>query len=130
LVLNIHLVVQFSKLTGDYSSLSVPDLKILALTWMLEKEHNGTEHLRSQPKKLEFIDVDKKPKPKPQNKETKIEIPENDGWITPDNIQAVTAKFLGQHLQLKSEVDHNKKTVGCITADFSMQVSNNLYLMN
>ncbi|KAJ3341525.1 Nin1 binding protein [Gonapodya sp. JEL0774] len=43
-------VTSFSKKTGDFSVLSVTDLKVLALTWMLEKEVNGIAHLRTAPK--------------------------------------------------------------------------------
>ncbi|KAJ3394134.1 Nin1 binding protein [Lobulomyces angularis] len=40
----------FAKKTGDFPSLSVTDLKVLALTWMLEKEaNNGVSHLRTEP---------------------------------------------------------------------------------
>ncbi|KAL2915440.1 20S-pre-rRNA D-site endonuclease nob1 [Polyrhizophydium stewartii] len=42
-------VVAFAKKTGDFSSLSVADLRIMALTWMIEKETNGVEHLRKEP---------------------------------------------------------------------------------
>ncbi|KAJ3187438.1 Nin1 binding protein [Gaertneriomyces sp. JEL0708] len=42
-------VVAFSKKTGDYAALSRTDLKILALTYMLEKESNGISHLRTEP---------------------------------------------------------------------------------
>ncbi|KAI9146049.1 Nin one binding Zn-ribbon like-domain-containing protein [Paraphysoderma sedebokerense] len=46
----IHEVSNFAKKTGDYPSLSIPDIKVLALTWMLEKEAHGTvEHLRKEP---------------------------------------------------------------------------------
>ncbi|CAG0902153.1 unnamed protein product [Darwinula stevensoni] len=45
----IQFVTQFSKKTGDYPSLSATDLKVLALTLQLEKEHVGTEHIRSEP---------------------------------------------------------------------------------
>ncbi|KAJ3043121.1 Nin1 binding protein [Rhizophlyctis rosea] len=42
-------VVAFSKKTGDYASLSATDLKVLALTWMMEKEARGVAHLRTEP---------------------------------------------------------------------------------
>lgn len=46
---SIQLVTDFSKNTGDYVSLSATDLKILALTYQLEVEHVGTEHIRKEP---------------------------------------------------------------------------------
>ncbi|CAG9862732.1 unnamed protein product [Phyllotreta striolata] len=42
-------VTEFSKKTGDYPSLSATDIKVLALTYQLEKEKVGTEHLRKEP---------------------------------------------------------------------------------
>lgn len=42
-------VVAFSKKTGDFASLSAVDLKVLALTWLLEKEAKGIEHIRTAP---------------------------------------------------------------------------------
>ncbi|KAI8919841.1 Nin one binding Zn-ribbon like-domain-containing protein [Powellomyces hirtus] len=42
-------VVAFSKKTGDFGALSAVDLKVLALTYMLEKEARGVEHLRTEP---------------------------------------------------------------------------------
>lgn len=46
-------VTRFSRLTGDYSVLSLVDLKVLALAYFLEKcTHNGSvDHLRKYPPK-------------------------------------------------------------------------------
>ena len=44
-----YVVVQFSKKTGDYASLSLTDIKVLALTLQLEWERVGRDHLRSEP---------------------------------------------------------------------------------
>ena len=41
-------VTEFSKQTGDYASLSAVDLRVLALTYQLEKEYVGTEHIRTK----------------------------------------------------------------------------------
>jgi RNA-binding protein NOB1 len=45
------IVIQFSKKTGDYASLSKTDLRVLALTWDCERRLNGgsTAHLRIAP---------------------------------------------------------------------------------
>ena len=45
----IILVMQFAKKTGDYTSLSITDIKVLALTLQLEWEKVGRDHLRSEP---------------------------------------------------------------------------------
>ena len=42
-------VTDFSKKTGDFGSLSATDIKVLALTYMLEATHVGTKHLNDQP---------------------------------------------------------------------------------
>ena len=46
----IKIVSDFSKKTGDFASLSATDIKVLALTYMLEVRHVGIDHLLSEPK--------------------------------------------------------------------------------
>ncbi|XP_018572482.1 RNA-binding protein NOB1 [Anoplophora glabripennis] len=46
---NIKIVTDFSKKTGDYPSLSITDIKVMALTYQLEKEKVGINHLRTEP---------------------------------------------------------------------------------
>lgn len=47
---NIKFITEFSKKTGDYSSLSATDIKVMALTYQMEKEKLGTvEHLKQEP---------------------------------------------------------------------------------
>lgn len=48
-------VVNFSKKTGDFASLSAVDLRVMALTYMLEVEANGTKRLRKEPVKVNTI---------------------------------------------------------------------------
>ena len=45
----IRTVSGFAKLTGDLPVLSSVDLRVLALTWMLQKETGGVAHLRTVP---------------------------------------------------------------------------------
>lgn len=49
LTLNIFAVTEFSKKSGDYTSLSATDIKVIALTYQLEKEKVGTAHLKDAP---------------------------------------------------------------------------------
>ena len=42
-------VTDFSKLTGDFKSLSVTDLKVLALTYMIEVQKNGLKNIKTAP---------------------------------------------------------------------------------
>ena len=37
--------------TGDYKSLSAVDIKVMALTYQLEKEFVGSDHIKSAPEK-------------------------------------------------------------------------------
>lgn len=46
---NVKVITEFSKKTGDYPSLSATDIKVMALTYQLEKELVGIEHLRTEP---------------------------------------------------------------------------------
>ncbi|XP_011705852.1 PREDICTED: RNA-binding protein NOB1 [Wasmannia auropunctata] len=46
---NIKFVTEFAKKSGDYTSLSATDIKIIALTYQLEKEKVGTTHLKDIP---------------------------------------------------------------------------------
>jgi RNA-binding protein NOB1 len=46
---SLLLVTEFSKKTGDYPSLSATDIKVLALTYQLELEQVGSDHLKKEP---------------------------------------------------------------------------------
>ncbi|XP_051725808.1 RNA-binding protein NOB1 [Ctenopharyngodon idella] len=48
---HIRFVTEFAKKTGDYPSLSATDIKVLALTYQLEIENVGTDHLKKEPEK-------------------------------------------------------------------------------
>lgn len=54
---NIKFVTEFSKKTGDYRSLSATDIKVMALTYQLEKEKLGTDHLKTEPTKQKIVKV-------------------------------------------------------------------------
>ncbi|XP_043270864.1 RNA-binding protein NOB1 [Venturia canescens] len=54
---NIKFVTEFAKKTGDYTSLSATDIKVIALTYQLEKEHVGTSHLKEVPQVPKTIDA-------------------------------------------------------------------------
>lgn len=46
---NVKVLTDFAKRTGDYPSLSATDIKVMALTYQLEKEKVGINHLRTEP---------------------------------------------------------------------------------
>merc|ERR1719334_183589 len=58
---SVSVVSAFAKKTGDYRSLSATDIRLIALTYQLEKEHAGVAHLRlDPPKKAESIVIPSK----------------------------------------------------------------------
>ncbi|KAJ1679749.1 20S-pre-rRNA D-site endonuclease nob1 [Spiromyces aspiralis] len=48
---SLNFVTNFSKMTGDFASLAIADLRVLALTYMLERKSNGADHLHKEPVK-------------------------------------------------------------------------------
>ena len=46
---SMRIISEFAKKTGDFATLSLTDLTVLALTYQLEKEKTGVSHLRSEP---------------------------------------------------------------------------------
>ena len=54
---NIKFVTEFSKKTGDYASLSATDIKVIALTYQLEKEKVGLDHLKQEPVIKKIVDT-------------------------------------------------------------------------
>ncbi|KAJ1519900.1 hypothetical protein ONE63_004139 [Megalurothrips usitatus] len=64
---NIKFVTEFSKKTGDYPSLSATDIKVIALTYQLEKEKVGTEHLKSAPETQRTISFQNRPTVDPKD---------------------------------------------------------------
>ncbi|KAJ3685794.1 hypothetical protein LUZ61_014958 [Rhynchospora tenuis] len=53
----IKKVVKFAKETGDLQTLSDVDIKLIALTYMLEAQAHGTRHLRECPPPLTVMNV-------------------------------------------------------------------------
>lgn len=58
---SVRHVIEFAKKTGDYLSLSSADIKVIALTYQLEKELVGVTHLRTQPVVAKLIASREKP---------------------------------------------------------------------
>ncbi|XP_035900619.1 RNA-binding protein NOB1 [Anopheles stephensi] len=54
-------VVAVAKKTGDYASLSLVDLQVIALTYELETLHVGRDHLREEPMPAITVTADTKP---------------------------------------------------------------------
>ncbi|KAG4075751.1 hypothetical protein HA402_003577 [Bradysia odoriphaga] len=58
---SVRHVIEFAKKTGDYLSLSSADIKVIALTYQLEKELVGATHLRTEPVVAKLIASREKP---------------------------------------------------------------------
>lgn len=119
---DIAFIKKFAATTGDLASLSIADIKILALTSYLQGLHVSKNHLSKVPTKGKVLPaVANKVVP---TKETVVDEngqkgDEKDGeWITPENITQVVEKM--KSLNTKST---SKKVpiVACITVDFAMQ---------
>ncbi|ORY96547.1 Nin one binding Zn-ribbon like-domain-containing protein [Syncephalastrum racemosum] len=86
---SLKAVVEFSKKTGDYASLSMPDLKVLALTHMLAVRAGGADKISKEPKKARPSGhLPSAPPPKPRQTRKPVEEEEapaaaqDDGWET------------------------------------------------
>lgn len=76
---HVKFVTEFAKKTGDYRSLSATDIKIIALTYQLEKEHVGIEHLKTEPVHAKTLNITTRP-----NKVVKDIVKESlPGWYYP-----------------------------------------------
>lgn len=131
------LVADFARKTGDYSSLSSTDLKVLALQYTLEREANGNvDHLRTEPQQvsLSYLQLTVQPEESPERPNiffspTKVEgkpVGVGDwgdggetGWISPDNVQGYTESFTETLGDVKTQDTYK---VACLTLDFAMQV--------
>ncbi|GJQ84574.1 hypothetical protein Trydic_g238 [Trypoxylus dichotomus] len=58
---NIQIITEFAQKTGDYPNLSATDIKVMALTYQLEKTEVGTDHLRKEPIVKKTVNLFTKP---------------------------------------------------------------------
>lgn len=70
---NLKFVTEFAKKTGDYATLSLTDLTVMALTYELEKQEVGVDHLRTEP--IVAKTVFSSSKPRPEGFESKFQLP-------------------------------------------------------
>lgn len=111
-------MVEFSKKTGDYASLSAVDMHILALLYDLEKEGcNTVEHIRTEPKRAltgRITALNKNPV-----KVDEVSIATNDteeksaSNTTPSDTNALEggADFFQGKIQIPAEMVHNEQIV-------------------
>lgn len=84
-------VTEFARATGDYSSLSLTDLRVMALCWMLEVERDGGASLNKKPEfvspaqirighTIPFAEVERMEREQEEKEEAQRQL--NDGWVT------------------------------------------------
>ncbi|GLV41538.1 uncharacterized protein CBL_06767 [Carabus blaptoides fortunei] len=96
---NVKAVTEFSKKTGDYPSLSATDIKVMALTYQLEKEKVGTVHLRQEPVMAPTLQLTTH---KPKEDKSSMNI---SGFYLPGKEETKEAV---EKLQTDSSSDHNE----------------------
>ncbi|KAL1917901.1 uncharacterized protein VTP21DRAFT_3735 [Calcarisporiella thermophila] len=112
----VKAVVSFSKKTGDFPSLSMVDLKVLALAYMVEVECNGTRRLRTEPQRPKTFNG---PKPRQNEKveTTETVAPNNEEEIsvenqeTNDNEEAAEAEDQQEQIEKKKEEEEEEEEV-------------------
>ena len=121
---SVRAVIEVSKKTGDYASLSVTDLKVLALTHDLHVEHCGRDGIvydvevkppvwqdrREMAKKAEPLKAEK------VGEEMNAEVEKEDTWIDETNIDDVARR-----LEMSVGLKPLKMEVACLTTDFALQ---------
>jgi|UniRef100_A0AC35G034 RNA-binding protein NOB1 len=127
---SVRAVIQVSKKTGDYASLSVTDLKVLALTHDLHVEHCGRDGIvydvEIKPPVLKDKSKNKKvvEKPEPSKSEKVAEEmtaemkkeEKEDEWIDETNIDDVVLRS-----EMAVGLKPLKMEVACLTTDFALQ---------
>ena len=142
---SIKIVTEFAKKSGDYASLSLTDIKVMALAYMLEIRNVGKDHLKSEPevkKTVEFYkpgidgqgvknpvgffepdeneDIEENDEELDDDGEEDLENSDDEGWITPSNLKAKRLEMLGANDQDDSE-ENREIVVAILTTDFAMQ---------
>ncbi|KAI8075290.1 Nin one binding Zn-ribbon like-domain-containing protein [Gongronella butleri] len=98
----VKAVIQFAKQTGDYASLSMPDIKVIALTYSLEAKHNGIDHIRTEPVKNRPNGTLGSAPPPYQPKTITTVAVDDDGWEIAGSARKET-------LKKKNKKNYNKK---------------------
>ncbi|KAL3818078.1 hypothetical protein ACJIZ3_003983 [Penstemon smallii] len=109
-------VISFAKATGDLQTLSDVDLKLIALTYTLEAQIHGTQHLRDSPPPIHTVNVKRLPEKDLPGWGSNV--PNLEEWEAlehladngPDpNSRILAVKDLSLHL---SSADHHSKEDG------------------
>jgi len=112
-------VVEFARHSGDYANLSLTDLKVVALAWMLEHEKNGMTYLNepkdmpdfSKPRGIPSSVLDEIEQRQRQEEETNININkvDDDGWCTVTKNVRPISKVAQKKLKRKESKKRKKE---------------------
>lgn len=121
---NVNFVTEFSKKTGDYPSLSATDIKVMALTYQLEKENVGVDHLRKEPVMQRTVKIITKPiKPEINTDVTGFHFPGH-------NKNSISNKQKKSDADMESDKEVTKMDNGDNDIDAEEKQTNNLEAEN
>ena len=121
---SISEIIKFVKKTGDFPSLSLTDIKVMALTLELTKRFDPNAKLSFEPKDISSVIP---PAPVKASKgQDDEELDDEEGWITPLNIDELRKQDQSGGPQSSSNTSTNSSTspdtlVACASNDFAMQ---------
>ena len=105
-------VIEFAKGTGDYATLSKPDLLLMALTLELEEECNG---------KIQAEEVKPPTIHEGGKSDILVGVDDEDEWITPENLAQRKQRDMLKLKDQKAQLLDTKLSVACMTSDFAIQ---------
>ncbi|CAA7390931.1 unnamed protein product [Spirodela intermedia] len=120
----IKKVVKFARETGDLQTLSDVDIKLIALTYMLEAQIHGTGHLKSVPPPIQM--VNRKSLPESEMSGWGSNVPNLAEWeaLEPAESESNSGSSIlslkDLNLNLYFAIPLNS-SVACVTGDFAMQ---------
>jgi RNA-binding protein NOB1 len=119
---DIKFVIEFSKKTGNFQSLSVVDIKLLALVCFLQRTHVNSDHESAEPAEGTVVSTGRTKGSYPIGFTKVISKNEKDddegGWITPTNLAEMMASKMKE---LEVEDPLEVPIVALMTVDFAMQ---------
>lgn len=101
---SLKIISDFAKKTGDFATLSITDLTVLALTYQFEKENIGVDHLHKEPQVARTVfSAQKPPEMKDQfaiagfyNPNLKKDSTEDDQQDISDELEEIEEEEIGQ----------------------------------
>jgi len=118
---DVQFIIDFSKKTGDFASLSAVDIKVLALLCELQRQHVNADHESREPSQGKVVSRGSGLGHKlvgftPLSMKTEVD--DECSWINPDNIQEMTEKM--KEIGMDS-LEQEVPKVACMTVDYAMQ---------